>query len=254
MIILERRDKILELLKGNSYLTIQEICQKLCFSESTVRRDLKKLEQDNLIRLTRGGCMLNDHPNLETPQVLRQGTNLHLKRPIARTAAEMVRDNQIIMLDCSTTVMEIIPFLKSRKNLTVISNCLTVASLVAQQLECVLFCIGGKYNVPCASFVGYSAERELRNWFADIVFFSVNSIDEHNGLTDQGNEMARIKKVMMEQSRQRILLADCTKFGRTASYRLGSAEDMTGIITNEAACFDEPRWSEYRNIMTLVKS
>ena len=254
MITMERRDKILELMKENNYLTIQEICQHLCFSESTVRRDLKKLERDNLIRLTRGGCMFNDHPNLETPQALRRGTNLHLKRPLARVAAEMVRDNQIIMLDCSTTVMEIIPFLKSRKNLTIITNCLTIASLVAQQLECSLFCTGGKYNAPGASFVGYSAERELRNWFADIVFFSVNSIDEHNGLTDQGDEVARIKKVMMEQSRQRIMLADYTKFGRTASYRLGSAKDMTGIITNEAPCFDEPRWSEYRKIMTFVKA
>ena len=252
MMSFERHDKILNLMKENNYLTIQEICGQLCFSESTVRRDLKKLERDNLIRLTRGGCILNDHPNLETPQALRLTANLHLKRPIARRAAEFVKDNQIIMLDCSTTVMEVIPFLKNRKNLTIITNCLTMASLVAQQLECSLFCIGGRYNAPSASFVGYVAEKELRNWFADIVFFSVNSIDERNGLTDQGDEVARIKSVMMEQSRQRIMLADSTKFGRTASYRLGSVEDVTNVITNANPCFDEPCWSEYRKIMTLV--
>ena len=254
MLTLERRDKILELMKENNYLTIQEICQKLCFSESTVRRDLKKLERDNLIRLTRGGCMFNDHPNLETPQALRRASNLHLKRPIARCAAECVKDNQIIMLDCSTTVMEVIPFLHNRKNLTIITNCLTMATLVAQQLECTLFCTGGKYNAPSASFVGYVAEKELKNWFADIVFVSVNSIDERNGLTDQGDEIARIKAVMLEQSQQRIMLADSTKFGRTSNYRLGSAEDITGVITNEDECFEDPRWSEYRKIMTFVKA
>lgn len=254
MLTMERRDRILELMKENHYLTIQEICEALRFSESTVRRDLKKLERDHLIRLTRGGCTFNNHPNLETPQVLRRTANLQLKRVIARRAAENVKDNQIIMLDCSTTVMEVIPFLKNRKNLTIITNCLTMASLVAQQLECTLFCTGGKYNAPGASFVGYTAEKELRNWFADIVFFSVNSIDARNGLTDQGDDVARIKAVMLEQSQQRIMLADSTKFGRTASYRLGSAEDITSLITNEDACFDDPRWSEYRKIMTFVKA
>ena len=57
---------------------------------------------------------------------------------------------------------------------------------------------------------------------------------------------------MMEQSRQRIMLADSTKFGRTASYRLGSVEDVTDVITNASPCFDDPRWSEYRKIMTFV--
>lgn len=254
MMTLERRDKILHLLKETNYLTIQQICEQLRFSESTVRRDLKKLEKDNLIRLTRGGCIFNDHPNLETPQALRLTANLHLKRPIARCAAEFVKDNQIIMLDCSTTVMEVIPFLKNRKNLTIITNCLTMASLVAQQLDCTLLCTGGKYNAPSASFVGYVAERELKNWFADIVFFSVNSIDERHGMTDQGDEIARTKTVMMEQSRQRILLSDSTKFGRTASYRLGTAEDITGVITNADPCFDDPRWSEYRKIMIFAEA
>ncbi|HHU03205.1 MAG TPA: DeoR/GlpR transcriptional regulator [Christensenellaceae bacterium] len=252
MLPIERRYMILELIKANNYLTIGEICKEISFSESTIRRDLKKLEHENLIRLTHGGCVFNDHSNSETPQVLRKASNLHLKRPIARYAADFVKDNQIIMLDGSTTVMEVIPFLRSRKNLTIITNCLTMASLVAQQLECQLFCTGGKYNAPSASFVGYTADKELKNWFADIMFFSVNSIDKHNGLTDQGDEIARVKSVMIEQSKQQILLADSTKFNRTSNYRLASLTDITNIITNEDPCFENSCWNEYRDIMTFV--
>lgn len=252
MLPIERRYKILDLIKANNYLTIGEICKEISFSESTVRRDLKKLEHENLIRLTHGGCVLNDHPNSETPQVLRKASNLHLKRPIARYAADFVKDSQIVMLDGSTTVMEVIPFLRSRTNLTIITNCLTMATLVAQQLECHLFCTGGKYNIPSASFVGYSAVKELRNWFADIMIFSVNSIDKNNGLTDQGDEIAWVKSVMIEQSKKQILLADSTKFNRTSNYRLASISDISNIITNEDTSFDNSCWNEYRDMMTFV--
>lgn len=253
MMTAERRSRILALTKEHNYLTLYEICRQLHFSESTIRRDLKALEHEGCIRLTRGGCIYNDHPNLETPQALRRAANLHVKRPIARRAAQFVQDNQIIMLDCSTTAMEMIPFLRQRRNLTIITNCQSTAALVAQQLECTLLSTGGKYNAPSASFVGFAAESALRNWFADIAFFSVHSIDSMHGPTDQGDEIARIKSVMFEQSQSAIMLADSTKFGRTSNYRLGPIANLSHIITNADPRFDDPAWSEYRKIMIYAE-
>lgn len=249
----ERRDLILQVLNEKKYTNVTELAEQLHFSESTIRRDLKKLEQERMVYCSHGGITSNIHPNLETPLQLRLATNRHTKSVIARRAAEMVEDNMIVMMDASTSVMEMIPYLRGKKNLTIITCCLSTAIQVSELLDCTLICTGGKYHAPVASLVGVSAEATIKNWFADIMFFSVHSIDAQNGLTDQGEEVAHMKSAMLSQSRKSVLLADSSKFGQTSSFRIAHAP-ITHIITNSDPRFDEDCWKEYRSKMIFTDS
>ncbi len=251
MVIEQRREKILEALSSKKYMTINELTQLLHFSESTVRRDLKKLEKEQLVTCARGGVVSNIHPNTETPLQLRLTTNHHSKSVIARRAAEMVKDNQIIMLDASTTAMEMIPHLSKKQNLTIITCCLSTAVLISEQLACTLICTGGRYHASCASLVGPSAESLIKNWFADIMFFSVHSVDSENGLSDQGEEVAHMKSIMLRQANQRVLLADASKFGTISIYRL-STPPITNYITNGDPKFNLSCWDGIRDKLIFV--
>lgn len=252
MIFDQRREEIFSLLNEKKYITIAELAEMLHFSESTVRRDLKKLEQERLVTCTHGGVVSNIHPNTETPLQLRLSANHYHKSRIARLAADMVEDNQIIMLDASTTAMEMIPYLRKKQNLTIITCCLSTAIQISEQLSCTLICTGGRYHAPCASLVGTSAEAMLKNWFADLMFFSVNSIDAQNGLTDQGEEVAHMKSAMLRQAKQTVLLADSSKFDKTSIFRLTYAP-ISRIITNSDPLFNEERWKSYREKMIFTE-
>lgn len=253
MLTAERRQMILALLSGHPFLSISDLCAQLHFSESTLRRDLRTLEREGLLTCIRGGAVRNDHPGCETPLSVRQNTNRGLKRAIAQRAAEMVEDNQVLFLDASTTVMEMIPFLKGKKHLTLITCCLHTAVAVAQELDgCTLHCTGGSYHAPTASLIGASAEEYVKRWFADTLFFSVNSVDAINELTDQGEEVARLKNVMLSQAKKAVLLADAGKFGHTAVYRLGSLSDVSAIITSPDPVFERECWNEHRDKMIFA--
>lgn len=251
MLPVQRKDEICALLREKKYLSISELCQTLHYSESTIRRDLKKMEKERLISCTRGGVISSVHPNMETPLMLRRNENHREKSSIARRAADMVGDNQIIILDASTTAMEMIPFLRNKKNLVILTCCLSTAILITEQLDCTLICSGGRYYPPVSSLVGPSAESMIKNWFADIMFFSVYAFDAQRGPTDQGEDVAHLKSVMLRQAKKTVMMADPGKFGKTGPCLLPDV-NIDQIITTRDARFDDPQWKEWRKKMIFA--
>ncbi len=247
MVNIERQRKIMELFLGNSFLSVKHLRDQLFFSEATIRRDLENLEQQGLIRRIRGGAISNSGSSIETPLAVRGSENNTEKRRIAKKATELVRDNDVVFLDGSTTTMEMIPFLSSKVNLTVITNCLRTATMIADQIKCKLICTGGTYHRSTASLSGPFAESCVAMKFADIFLFSVQSVDSKNGLTDQGEEIAHLKSIMMRQAKSIVLLADASKFGRTAFCKVAPLSAINTIITNRSNILDEDCWNEYRS-------
>lgn len=237
----------MELFQANPYLSVTHLRDHLFFSEATIRRDLEALEQQGLIRKIRGGAICNTGSSIETPLAIRVEEHGEEKRRIAERAAELVQDNSVLFLDASTTVMELINHLSFKANLTIITNCLQTASLVVERLKCNLICTGGSYHRSTASLVGPYAESCVMQKFADIFFFSVQSIDYRNGLTDQGEEVASLKSTMMGQAKSVVLLADTSKFGRTAFCKVAKLSEVTSIVTNRSGIFEKECWNEVRS-------
>lgn len=243
----------MDLFQQHAFLSVAFLRDQLFFSEATIRRDLEQLEQQGLVRRIRGGAICNTGSSVETPVAVRKAQNNAAKKSIAREAAGLVRDNAVIFLDASTTVMELIPFLAPKTNLTIITNCLQTATSIAERLRCTLICTGGIYHANTASLVGAFAESCVTQKFADVFMFSVQSVDSRNGMTDQGEEVATLKAIMMKHAKSVVLLADDSKFGRTSFCKVASLSEVSTIVTNRSGVFDEPCWDEHRSKFIFAK-
>ncbi len=247
-----RHAQIMQLMQEKDFWSVRELCDRLFFSEATVRRDLFKLEREGLLMRVRGGAVSNRAKNIETPLLVRKSQESTVKKRIAACAAAAVEPGDVLILDSSTTVLHMLPFLFSKKGLTIITDGLMTAVQVADKLTCNLICLGGTYNQSTASFIGRITRNAIGNNVAIKMFFSVNSIDALHGLTDQGEEIAEVKSAMLERAKKKYLLADSSKFDKHAFATVCALDTLDCIFSNQSPVFDDPKWDPFRSKFILV--
>ena len=121
MLAIERRSMILNRLKDEKVVLVSDLSAKFGVSEETIRRDMEKLEQEGYATSTYGGAVYNEDSR-ELPYEVRKRTNVEAKERIAYEVAKMIKDGDYIMLDDSTTSMYVARMLKTRRNITLITN------------------------------------------------------------------------------------------------------------------------------------
>lgn len=233
MLISERQQQIVELLRNNPKLTVAKIAGVLHVSEPTIRRDFTELAQKGFITKFHGGARLNykARPDLDIPFILRENEKSIAKSEICHMATRYIRNGMVLMLDSSSTVFHIVPYLSQFRDLLVITNgARTAVSLAEQNIR--TFCTGGEMVLNAFSYIGKEAEQYLQRFNADLLFFSCRGLTEDGKMTDVSAEEMNIRKVMIAQSKRKILLCDDTKIGNTYFYNLGNAKDIDAIISN----------------------
>jgi len=233
MIISERQQNIVELLRNNPKITVAKLAAKLHVSEPTIRRDFTELAHRGFITKFHGGARVNykAFPDADIPFILRENEKSVAKSEICHMAINHVRNGMILMLDSSSTVFHIVPYLSQFQNLIVITNgARTAVSLAEQNIR--TFCTGGEMVLNSFSYVGKEAEQYVKRFNADLFFFSCRGLTEDGKMTDVSAEEMNIRKAMFEQSKKRILLCDDTKIGNTYFYNFGNAKDVDAIISN----------------------
>ena len=154
MMIEERQRRILEELQREPELTVRELARLLCVSEPTVRRDFTELHRKGFITKRYGGAILNvGAADREIPFLLREHEKSSVKAKMGARAAELVRDGMVIMLDGSTSVYHLVPYLARRKDLIVITNGAKTAVSLAE-LGIRTFCTGGQMITRSFCYVG----------------------------------------------------------------------------------------------------
>jgi DeoR/GlpR family transcriptional regulator of sugar metabolism len=208
---------------------VHYLAQALYVSEPTIRRDLAVLQEQGKIRRTFGGAVLSDLINKEVPLALREQENRRAKDTIARMAAKYIRDGQIIFLDASSTASYLTPYLASFSDLTVITNS-PKTSLKLAELKIRSLSTGGLLLGNSIAFVGAHAENFVRNFNADILFFSCRGVTEDGQLTDSSMEESQLRRVMMEHSKKQIYLCTSDKIGTQYMYNLCDVSGIDGIL------------------------
>jgi DeoR family transcriptional regulator of aga operon len=135
------------------------------------------------------------------------------KRRIELKAVELIQDDDTIILDSSTTSMEIARQLKNFQNLTVITHALNIATELAGSKGIEIIMPGGILRAKSFSLVGYQAEKRLRDYYCDKLFLGVNGIDTSYGISTPSVSEAQLNRVMVEISRETIVVTDSSKFG-----------------------------------------
>ena len=226
----EREERILSALLEKESMSIRELSAQLYVSQPTLRRDLIKLEQMGKIVRTHGGAQLLTKPaDQKIPFYLRQQEQNDAKSWMAAQAIEFIRDGDIIMLDGSTSAHTIIPLLSRFHNLIVITNSAKSAFLLGNMgIENI--CTGGRMITRSLCYVGEDAERTVRNYNADVLFFSCRGLAMDGRLTDTSVEENNLRRHMLSQSARRILLCDSSKLGNVYLNNLCSLSEVDDLI------------------------
>src|SRR5215471_3092220 len=228
----ERRRAILEILKNDGRVLVQDLTRRFNTSQVTIRKDLEALHSHGLIHRTHGGALPAREGALEDP-TLREKEKLHRreKLKIAEVAAGMVQEGQVIILDSGTTTTGIARALRTFQNLTIVTNAVNIAAeLSGSSVEVIL--TGGTLRKNSFSLVGPIAEETLRRLNADVLFLGVDGFDVHYGLSTPNLLEAKVNRVMVEISRRTVAVCDSSKFGRRSLSLIVAPSALQGLITD----------------------
>ncbi len=259
MLAAARRERIAALLSQRRTVSISELSEMLDASEATIRRDLTKLEKRGLVQRTHGGAisLLSSAP--DAPFSIRAQHQVLEKQAIALAAAELVSEGETIVLDAGTTTAQLARVLKTRRNLTVITNSVRVMNELYDSPGVTVITTGGVLltlgELPRKSdliMTGPVAEATLRRFRPSKAFLGTAGITLSEGMTNTILPQAQIKQLMIEISDEVILLTDCSKFGH-ASYSIVAPVDVLDkIITDCAIRPEDLRALEARGIDIIV--
>lgn len=228
----EREKYILESLLKKKRVTVKELANELFASEPSIRRDLQNLEKQNLIKRIHGGAILEERSSSYTkiPFIIREMEDYDEKIMIAKKAAELVNDGDVIMLDASSSAYAMIPFLAQKANLTVITSGIKTLMQLAEH-EINAYSTGGHIISSCFSLVGNDCLATISRYNADIVFFSCRGLAANGDITDFSIEENVVRKKMIEQSEKAILLCASKKFNKTYMHNLCNINDIDQVIS-----------------------
>ncbi|MCI1891424.1 MAG: DeoR/GlpR family DNA-binding transcription regulator [Schleiferilactobacillus perolens] len=248
MLTNQRHELILHMLHEAGFCQLQDLVHRTNTSESTIRRDLNELEQQGLLERIHGGAQLKQRAVGDERMAEREQSHPAEKRHLAEyIAAAYLRDYQAIFLDAGTTVAMLIPHLKERAGLTVYTNSVQTASMLADA-DIPNIIPGGQVKPQTKAIVGAIAARFLGSVHVDLAFIGTNGISARAGLMTPDPEEAAIKQVMISAARRSIVLADHSKFDQQALVTFAQPDDVDEIVTD---FIPSPLQNDFRRFTTI---
>ena len=230
-----RKQFILETLKKTGGIKISELAKKLGKSRMTITRDLDELAKDGLLLRVHGGAVSNISRGYEPPYFSRKGLRTGAKQAIAKVANELITEGNTLILDVGSSTRELAQLLKKRKNLTVITPSLEHAMELAGNSLIKLIVTGGIVRVGEMSIIGPISENTINEFNVDKAFIGAGGIDLKAGLTEYNTEDAQVKKSIIGNCKQSIVLADSTKLGNVTFSKVIPLEKIDILITDSEA-------------------
>jgi DeoR/GlpR family transcriptional regulator of sugar metabolism len=232
MLPVQRREKILEMIKEDGHAKVLQLSKIFKVTEVTIRQDLEKLETDGFVVREHGGAYLKDVGIHAKNILLQNQENLEEKSAIAQKAIEFINDGDTIILDSGSTTTEIAKLICGFKNLTVITNSLNIALILGADPEINLVVTGGEFKAPTLSLTGQKAADFFGNLHVDKLFLATAGITLKSGLTYPSISDICVKRAMIESANIVYLVADSTKIGKSSFASLGALSLIDYLITD----------------------
>jgi DeoR/GlpR family transcriptional regulator of sugar metabolism len=235
MFVTERRAKIMQLLYDKQRLTVKDLAGSIGVSEATLRSDLNKMESDGLLVRTHGGAVLKENNDNDTSFSVRKQKNRNEKMKIAEKAVELISDKQCVLLDASSTALEIARLLKKNPlRVTVVTSGIYTALELADTQEITVIQIGGVVTNGSSSIEGILGLDILDQVNIDMMFTSANGFSFESGLTDFNLYEVALKKEMVKRAGKVVALIDTSKIGKNSSAFFCKVNEIDTFITEAA--------------------
>jgi DeoR/GlpR family transcriptional regulator of sugar metabolism len=232
MLMYERQHRILRILQENPSVRVVELSEALGVSEATVRRDLDRMSQVGQIRRIHGGAVALASTAPEAPVVQRSAENQEEKSRIGKAAAKLIHEGDTVFLGSGSTTLEVARNLAGRENITVITNALTVVTLLSQEEGINLIVTGGFVRRSELSFIGHLTELALRELHPQKVVMGMRAVSLNEGLTNDYMPEVSTDRVIIHAAPQVILVADHTKFGHVAAALVAPMSLVHTLVTD----------------------
>jgi DeoR family transcriptional regulator, fructose operon transcriptional repressor len=230
MLVEERRDRVLELVRIKRFVALPELAEQLGVSESTVRRDLDQLEQQGIAKRIHGGVLYTGSSPKLPHFDARQPAEWDKKKAIAAATVRLIEDGDTVLLDGGSTTYEVARLLVGRP-LHVVTTSLPVANLFASDSSSDLVLIGGNICPRSGVARGPYADRMLSMVRVRKTIFSVAGIDEQ-GFYNDDLLLVETERAMMRAASEVIVVADSTKFGHQSLTHLCPLETVHRLVVD----------------------
>jgi DeoR family deoxyribose operon repressor len=229
----KRQEQELILLADNHFLSVKQLSSKLNVSEMTIRRDILFLDQNNLAKQIFGGIkaipVISDYD-----RSLEITLNTKKKIKIAKIAASMINEHDIIFFDTGTTVELIADYIDEDIECTFITYSLPVINKLIKFRKSTLIVCGGKYSHKSNSFLSNDQTPEIEKYRANKAFIGITGFDKELGVTCSYIEERSLKHAIIRNSKEAIIVSDSSKFGFVSTCIFGKGKDFTKIITDSS--------------------
>lgn len=232
MLAIERRNRILARLKAEKHVVVSELAKQFGVSEETIRRDLDRMEKEGQVVKSYGGAVLSESGVAELPFVVRKRSNVEEKMKIADIAASLIDDGDAIILDASSTAVFIAQKLKTKKNITLITNSVEVLMELSGVVGWRILSTGGTLKEDSCALIGPIAEGMLAAYHVGKVILSCKGMDEEGGFSDSNDSHAALKRRMLACGAQKIFAVDSSKFGKRSFIEISGFDGIDAVITD----------------------
>lgn len=228
-----RREELRGLVRRDGFLPVAEICRRLGVSEATARRDLVAIEANGHVTRTHGGALADYNTSFASPRE-RAGRARGAKGRIAALAAARLPRSGVVFLDAGTTIQSLARLLAQRRaltGLTVVTNSLSVATLLGGAAGLELHVLGGTFLHRQAALFGPETIAALGRWKFAAAFLGGEGMDAA-GVTNSHPEIAAFQRAVISRSEKSFFCLDATKLARATPHRVTAWNHKVSLITD----------------------
>jgi DeoR/GlpR family transcriptional regulator of sugar metabolism len=232
MLSSERRKAILEALGRDGRVLASELSVKFGVSEDSIRRDLRELAEEGLLRRVYGGAV--PRSPVSPAYSRRQTESLPAKSAIGRAAARLIKEGQVVFMDGGTTLLEVAANLPADLAVTVVTHSLPVAARLAEHPAARVVLIGGVLFKEALVAVGAATVDAYRQIRADVCILGVASIHPQLGVGGLNQEESEVKRAMVAQAAEVVVVATAEKINTSAPFALAPLSAVTRLVADAA--------------------
>lgn len=228
---IERLDRIAAYIEEHKIVSVTELCTQFGVSQTTIRRVLDTLSEQERIQRVHGGARIKPTAPPESPVLQRSNEQAREKTRIGKYVASMIQDGETIFIGSGSTTFEVAKNLDRRAKLTVISNSLLVINELIEYPNIELISLGGIIRKSECSFIGFLAEQSLSHLRADRVIIGIHAINIDHGLTNDYLEETITDRTIIKNGKQVIIVADHSKCGLVSRSFVAPVEVVDIFVT-----------------------
>jgi len=226
-----RQAEILELVREQGFVTIEALSRQFDVTPQTIRRDINSLSRSGQLHRYHGGAGISSSTE-NVAYSERKVICLKEKQKIARALAGLIPDQASLFINIGTTNEEVARALVNHRRLRIITNNLNVASILSRNKDFEVIVTGGLVRSRDQGIIGEATIDFIRQFKVDYGIIGISGVDMDGTLLDFDYREVRVARAIMDNSRQVLLAADHTKFGRNAMVRLGNVQEITALVTD----------------------